>query len=370
MANKKQSGEPERDANLLVEEALHDVAALVERLQEHALEMHAEARRGVPIMPVKTERMLAMSRQLREISHDTHEVLAGREMPVDTTFDASLAVEEVMDHWPRGNLSGVLTQVGALPPGSLVWGRPSFLRRALENVLTNGSRHGRGKLELRLHKGNDSVEIEVEDNGDGLTPSEVTKFFQPRAKGERGGRGLGLSSAAFCLERLGGSIEYRDAERLGGACFRITLPLASSGDRPERAGSVEQAPLHQARVVVIDDDPIVSKVLRRILQRLGAEATVLAPDKALEELVAELEEHDPDAMLIDWQLGRYSGGELYRRLQERAPGLLERVLFMSGTIYLEEDIDRPIILKPFEISALAQAVGDLLGRREGEEAAP
>ena len=94
----------------------------------------------------------------------------------------------------------------------------------------------------------DSVECEVADDGPGISAEDRPRIFDPfyttKAPGE--GTGLGLANALRLTEELGGSLECIAAEDapLGGACFRMRLPIhepdgraadPSSGSRTREA---------------------------------------------------------------------------------------------------------------------------------------
>jgi signal transduction histidine kinase len=73
----------------------------------------------------------------------------------------------------------------------------------------------------------DSIECRVEDNGPGVAEDDRERIFDPffttKPPGE--GTGLGLANAQRLAEELGGTLEYRRSEALGGAAFHLCLPL-------------------------------------------------------------------------------------------------------------------------------------------------
>jgi two-component system NtrC family sensor kinase len=82
----------------------------------------------------------------------------------------------------------------------------------------------------------DAVECWVEDNGPGVVESEQERIFDPffttKPPGE--GTGLGLANAQRLAEELGGALEYRSSDSLGGAAFGLRLPREGEGSPPER----------------------------------------------------------------------------------------------------------------------------------------
>jgi two-component system CitB family sensor kinase len=69
--------------------------------------------------------------------------------------------------------------------------------------------------------------IEVHDNGPGVPVERRADLFTSLATTKPDGNGLGLFSVKACANGLGGQVEVGDSP-LGGALFRIRLPLATS----------------------------------------------------------------------------------------------------------------------------------------------
>ncbi len=96
----------------------------------------------------------------------------------------------------------------------------------------------------------------MDDNGDGVLPSERKRIFERFARLEegrqrdRGGAGLGLALSQRIVERHGGTVHVEDAPG-GGASFVVTLPSAhwQAGD---------QVPLRNPR-----SEPRWIRVIRR-----------------------------------------------------------------------------------------------------------
>jgi signal transduction histidine kinase len=82
---------------------------------------------------------------------------------------------------------------------------------------------------------NGRVAIEVHDSGPGLTDQAKANLFQPTISFKKRGMGLGLSIARKSALLSGGDIVLVKGE-LGGAAFRVLLPVATNGiqTRPDR----------------------------------------------------------------------------------------------------------------------------------------
>jgi PAS domain S-box-containing protein len=70
----------------------------------------------------------------------------------------------------------------------------------------------------------------VEDDGHGLPDNLRANLFKPFVSSRSGGTGLGLPICRRIIEEHGGSIDATDSE-LGGACFKVRLPMPETGDK-------------------------------------------------------------------------------------------------------------------------------------------
>jgi signal transduction histidine kinase len=75
------------------------------------------------------------------------------------------------------------------------------------------------------------VEIEVSDNGCGMTPETLQHVFEPLFTARRGtavpGTGLGLSISHLIVEEHGGTIRAESAGLGKGSRFVVRLPAAT-----------------------------------------------------------------------------------------------------------------------------------------------
>ncbi len=119
-------------------------------------------------------------------------------------------------------------------------GNPDELHRLVLNLLDNAARHTQpgSRIELRLRAEGASAVVEVADNGPGVPAELREQIFERFVRGDGpadtaigGGSGLGLAIVSAVARSHGGSAEAGESG-LGGALFRVRLPLRSS--KPER----------------------------------------------------------------------------------------------------------------------------------------
>lgn len=105
---------------------------------------------------------------------------------------------------------------------------PVQLHQIVWNLCENGLRHASAAApELELAVGrehDDTVWLEIRDNGHGLTSAEGVQVFEPFYTTEPGGTGLGLYIARELAQLNGARLEHRPGDR--GTAFRLTFANA------------------------------------------------------------------------------------------------------------------------------------------------
>ncbi|MYE13566.1 MAG: HAMP domain-containing histidine kinase [Gammaproteobacteria bacterium] len=136
---------------------------------------------------------------------------------------ASDDVTDVLDV-ARGLRKGAV-EVG---PGTA---RARIGRSSAEAVLThlvdNAVEHGATRVGVRASCDGKTVELRVEDDGEGISEGNRAHVFEPffTTRRDRGGTGLGLAISSALVRNAGGTIELVASDR--GASFRVSLPGAS-----------------------------------------------------------------------------------------------------------------------------------------------
>lgn len=151
-----------------------------------------------------------------------------------------------------------------------------------------------------------------------------------------------------------------------GATFRVTLP-ACPAERPDAAAPESPdttacpVPSRRARVLVVDDEPMVAKAVRRTLR--GSDVDIA--DGGHEALRMMRRGDGYDAVVCDLMMPGMSGIDLYEELQETDPEMARRVIFVTGGAVTERArlfLDRADIrwlAKPVEVAELRRWIDDL-----------
>ena len=102
------------------------------------------------------------------------------------------------------------------------------LTQVLTNLILNAlaAVPERGTIDLHLVRNGSGFSIAVHDTGPGVAPELREHLFEPFYTTRNEGSGLGLAVSRELVNRMGGTLEYRDDGP--GATFAIHLPAGES----------------------------------------------------------------------------------------------------------------------------------------------
>jgi two-component system cell cycle sensor histidine kinase/response regulator CckA len=204
------------------------------------------------------------------------------------------------------------------------------------------------------------VVVEVRDTGRGMNDETLSRMFEPFFTTTVTGRGLGLSVVHGAVRSMGGVIEA-SSEVGAGTSMRIYLP-AQPDDVTMPPPVVTPAPPVErttaGTVLVVDDEPIVSAMIRRVLESADHPVLVMSGAEAALEAFRSCPQ-DFSMALLDMTMPGMNGLELSAALHLVRSDL--PILLMSG--YTAEDIGVELtdprfsfVAKPFRLEALLDAV--------------
>lgn len=209
----------------------------------------------------------------------------------------------------------------------------------------------------------------VSDTGSGIPADVLTKIFDPffTTKSEGQGTGLGLSISFGFVREHDGRIWAESTPGVGTTMI-VDLPLVSELDLaiPSLFPETDQSSAETTkayRILVVDDDETTRTLIARLMTSLGYKAEIVASG---EEALKALERESADLILTDVQMPGMSGFELYQAVQQRAPELADRMVFVTGdalnsaTQSRITQLGNAYIAKPFENNHLQALVRGLL----------
>lgn len=293
---------------------LGNLSLLEEDLSGEALAMATDARVGVERLSAIVKDLSRMSRRGSEVQTRVDLVVLAREQVQVASARARRVEIEVVDQGP-------------------VWASCASgpIAQAVLNLIVNAIDAVRARPSPRVVVTVETTEkaatITVRDNGEGISPSSQRKLFDAffTTKGEHG-TGLGLHLSRGFARSHGGDLELVATSREG-TSFRLSIPKEVAG----AVVPVDPAPPSRARVLVLDDEPLIVRTLERQLAPLADVVGTSDPMVALREAAAQ----PFTLVLCDWNMPAMSGAEFLSTLRRTCPQNVTRFVVMTGGLLPE-----------------------------------
>jgi PAS domain S-box-containing protein len=264
---------------------------------------------------------------------------------------------------------------------SPVIGDPVQLTQVIENIVLNACEAAplRGKLLIRA----DNVEatlppsselppgqyvrIEIEDTGAGIPEDIRDRIFEVCFTTKPGGSGLGLVTVKSIMQQHGGSVTI---ESLTGGGTTVSLLFPAAAQQPCALPVTLPMPAVKisGRILVIDDDEMILRVVSSMLNTLGYECAAAKDGvEGCDEYVRAKADGQPfAAVLLDATIPNGLSGEEALKLLLQADRDV-RVILCSG--YTESDLFsearqlgfKAILAKPFRMSEFVSVFNKVLG---------
>lgn len=222
--------------------------------------------------------------------------------------------------------------------------------------------------------------ISVTDTGRGIEPFDISRLFEPFFSNKRlndhSGSGLGLSIVHGVVKEHGGFINVESTMGRG-TTFTLYFPRVDAAHR--RAVSLSDLPRGNARILVVDDEPVQLRTCRRVLAHLGYQVDTMASGSEAYELFqsattngeavgrTDVRKEGPyDLVILDMLLNEEDDGlVLFNKIRALFPmqkGILASGHAPSQRVELAVQNGLVWLVKPYTRATLAQAVHAALNR--------
>ena len=194
---------------------LASVKAMVETLDDGALEDGRAARDFLSRINREVDRMNAMVEDLLELSR----LESGQQLPSLTPLNLSALVSEVVSEY-RDRANGVDFRAFLPQPPAIALGDYGKLRQVLVNLLDNALKNTEaGSVEVTIEAGEGMHFVRVSDTGAGIAYEHLPHVFERFYKVDRarrdGGSGLGLAIVQQIVQAHGGEVSVETEEGRG-----------------------------------------------------------------------------------------------------------------------------------------------------------
>ena len=245
------------------------------------------------------------------------------------------------------------------------------LQSAVLNVASNARdamAAGEGTLTIRTRDlgldedGKHFVALDISDSGGGMAPEVMDRIFEPffTTKGTGQGTGLGLSQVYGFATQSGGEVKAV-SEPGKGTTISLVLPCVDAAlSQPVEAAAAGSGAQPSATILVVEDNEDVGAFAETLLTELGHRVTRAATgEEALE--IARRKRFD--IVLSDVVMPGMGGIKLAEALAREQPQLP----VVLATDYSQDIVEggsggRPVILKPYRLATLSEALAEAMRR--------
>jgi CheY-like chemotaxis protein len=203
---------------------------------------------------------------------------------------------------------------------------------------------------------------QISDTGVGIPPDVMrrlgTPFFTTKAAGV--GTGLGLSICRRILSSMGGALEI-ESEEGHGSTFSVLIPVVTGTEESAPPGaSLVVPPSRPGRVLVIDDETLVTSAVARVLSEDQHEVVVVENAHHALDLIQSGAHFD--LILCDLMMPQVTGMDFHARVKRAFPRLTDSIVFLTGGAFTPsareflESVPNARIEKPFVARELRNIV--------------
>jgi signal transduction histidine kinase len=263
---------------------------------------------------------------------------------------------------------------------------PDRIQQVVWNLLSNAVKFTPkgGRISVTLKREQSSLQIEVSDNGQGISPELLPYIFDRFRQADDGtrrksrGLGLGLSIVKHLVELHGGTVEAHSAGEGHGSTFTVRLPVHASAIAESRGGQLKRAGTDPAlpdpprvsldglQVLLVDDEPDALGLLAKLLQGVGAIVTTACSAR---EAIEALPAARPDVLVSDIGMPGQDGYDLIREVRRRGHHA-KNLPAVAVTAFAQKEDQRQALLagfqvhvpKPINVDDLTAIIASLAGR--------
>lgn len=265
---------------------------------------------------------------------------------------------------------------------SIIEATPTRIQQVVMNICSNASDAMSGKggdLIIARHtkqikKGEFAtlpsgryICIEISDTGQGIEEGMLTRIFEPFFTTKKAGKGTGLGLAVVhgIVKNSGGDIFVRS--KIGqGTSFKIFFPASNASVAEDKLYSDSKEIAGFEKILIVDDEEVITTMLRQQLGKLGFKITVKNNGQAALDEFTKNQNHF-DMLITDQRMPGLNGDELVLAVKKIAKHI--KIIMITG---YSEKVDNAfakelgiseLVLKPFDPKEFACTIRRVLDAR-------
>jgi signal transduction histidine kinase/DNA-binding response OmpR family regulator len=310
----------------------------------------------------------ALMKRLVDDLLDVSRITSGRVQLQKSQIDAAEIMTRVAEaHDVLFSSRGHTLHLDTPRQETLLEADPYRLEQILSNLLVNAAKYtdAGGEIWFSAKREGPDVVFRVRDSGIGIGPDLLPNVFDLFAQANRslhraeGGLGIGLTIVRGLAELHGGRVAVTSGGFGRGAEFVVALPAETQVSKRAAAPQpvAHEKTTQPRRVLVVEDQPALSRVTVALLEKMGHEVRSAADGP---EALLAVREYNPEVVLLDIGLPGMDGYEVARCLRSEMGEDAPMLVAMTG--YSQHEVNRHArkaefdhhLVKPADMGALRE----------------
>ncbi len=317
---------------------------------------------------------------------DLSKIEAGRIELFNETFELRLIIDEIVKtSQPLANKNNNKLNVNFQKELDMVTADQTRVKQVILNLISNACKFTeKGEITLKVdkkkNKSGDLISISVSDTGIGMTKEQMSRLFNSFVQADSsttrkyGGTGLGLTISKQLAIMMGGDVTVKSEMNKGttftasfladylGASEDIKNKKLSQSSLIENVVSIENQ--NAKTILIIDDDPTVSELIKRQLTKDAYNVVIANNGKEGIELARKIK---PNLITLDILMPEMDGWSVLRTL--KADPEVSKIPVVMASILDEKNKGFSLgaadfVSKPIEKDRLINSIQSLIGKSE------
>jgi two-component system cell cycle sensor histidine kinase/response regulator CckA len=254
-----------------------------------------------------------------------------------------------------------------IPESLTIMGDHSGISQVVMNLCTNArdAMPEGGELCIEAKKEGENAMVIIADTGYGMDRETQERCFDPffTTKEVNKGTGLGLSTTYGIVKEHGGEIHVY-SELGQGTTFKLYFHLAPSDEHVIEESSTKIVRGNGQKVLIVDDETDMCRVMEELLKRLGYKATYVRSGNSA---ILKYKSWRPDLVLLDRNMPEMDGVSCSEKIMDYDPNA--KIVIISGydedgPSGIDEERKRLVkgyLTKPIEMAKLSEELAQVLG---------